>query len=87
MLTDAGGVPLAAKVTAANEHDINQLLPLVTAVPPVGGKPGPPRRLPERLQADRAYDSEDHRRILRWLGITPVLAKRNTHGSGLGRHR
>jgi transposase len=88
VLTDAHGIPLAAKATAANEHDVTQLLPLVIAVPPVGGKPGPPRRLPERVQGDRAYDSEDHRRILRWLGITPVLARRNTgHGSGLGVHR
>jgi transposase len=88
VLTDAGGIPLAAKVTAANDHDVTQLLPLAVAIPPVGGKPGPPRRLPERLQGDRAYDSEDHRRILRWLGITPILARRNTeNGSGLGKHR
>jgi transposase len=88
VLTDANGIPLAAKATAANEHDVNQLLPLVVSVPPVGGKPGVPRRLPVRVQGDRAYDSEDHRRILRWLGVTPILARRNTdHGSGLGVHR
>jgi transposase len=88
VLTDAGGIPLAATVTAANDHDVTQLLPLTVAIPPVGGKPGPPRQRPDRLQGDRAYDSEDHRRILRWLGITPILARRNTeHGSGLGKHR
>jgi transposase len=88
VLTDAGGKPLAAKVSAANDHDVTQLLPLAVAIPPVGGKPGPARQRPERLQGDRAYDSEDHRRILRWLGITPILARRNTeHGSGLGKHR
>ena len=75
-------------MTAANEHDVRQLLPLVAAIPAVGGKPGPPRRRPARLHGDRAYDSEGHRRILRWLGTTPVLARRGTEqGSGLGVYR
>src|SRR5207237_7377492 len=56
--------------------------------PPVGGKPGPDRQLPDRIQGDRGYDSEPVRVLLRWLGITPVLGKRRTeHGSGLGVHR
>jgi transposase len=88
VLTDAQGIPLAAEVTGANAHDVTQLLPLVEQVPPVRGKPGRPRRRPRRVQGDRAYDSQPHRRQLRRLGIEPVLAKRNTeHGSGLGKHR
>jgi transposase len=88
VLTDAQGIPLAAEVTAANTHDVKQLLPLVEQVSPVRGKPGRPRKRPDRVQGDRAYDSEPHRRALRRLGIMPVLAKRNTkHGSGLGKHR
>ncbi len=88
MLTDAQGIPLAAEVTGANAHDVTQLLPLVEQVPAVRGKPGRPRRRPRRVQGDRAYDSQPHRRQLRRLGIEPVLAKRNTeHGSGLGKHR
>jgi transposase len=87
-VTDAHGIPLAAKVTAANEQDFQQLLPLVSSIPPVGGKPGPQRRRPERLHGDRAYDSEGHRRVLRWLGIIPALARRGTErGSGLGMYR
>src|SRR6478672_2803027 len=43
---------------------------------------------PERLQGDRGYDSEPLRQVLRWLGIKPELAARNTeHGSGLGVYR
>ena len=39
----------------------------------------------ERLQGDRGYDSEPARRLLRWLGIKPVLAERDSeHGSRLG---
>jgi transposase len=63
-------------------------MPLVEAIPPVRGKPGRPRRRPESLYGDRAYDSAPHRRALRWRGITPRLAKRRTpHGSGLGKYR
>ena len=40
------------------------------------------------MYADRGYDSEATRWILRWLGIEPRIAKRKTpHGSGLGRVR
>jgi transposase len=85
VLTDAQGTPLATLVTAANRHDVTQLLPLVDAVPPVRGKVGRPRRRPEALYADRAYDSQPHRRELRRRHIQPYLARRSTvHGSGLG---
>jgi len=79
---------LAAKITGANRHDVTQLLPLVKAIPPIAGKCGRPRQRPDRLQGDRAYDSQPHRKSLRKLGIVPVLAKRRTeHGSGLGVYR
>jgi transposase len=84
-MTDAQGLPLSATVTAANVNEVTQALTVLTAMPPVGGKPGPRRQLPERLQGDRGYDSEPLRRVLRWLNVTPVLARRGTdHGSGLG---
>jgi transposase len=83
VLTDAQGVPLTA--TAANVNEPTQALHVLTDMPPTGGKPGPRRQKPERLQADRAYDSEPRRRVRRWLGITPVLAEKQAgHGSGLG---
>jgi transposase len=85
VLTDAQGIPLTATVTAANVNDVTQVFQVLTDMPPVGGKPGPQREKPARLQGDRGYDSEPVRQLLRWLGITPVLAERNTeHGSGLG---
>ena len=85
---DGHGVPLSATLTGANRHDVTELLPAVDAVPPVRGKPGRPRRRPERLYADRGYDSDGHRRQLRRRGIRPVIARRNTpHGSGLGKVR
>ena len=61
---------------------------MVEAIPAIRGKPGRPRRRPERTQGDRGYDSRAHRQALRDLGITPVLAKcRTPHGSGLGVYR
>jgi transposase len=88
VLTDAQGIPLQATVTAANVNEVTQVLNVLVNKPAVGGKPGPKRELPERLQGDRGYDSEPLRVLLRWLGITPVLAQRHTdHGSGLGVYR
>ena len=86
ILTDARGIPLTAILTAANRHDITQLLPLVDAMPPLRGCPGRPVRKPGLIQGDRGYDSQPHRDALHRRGIQTQLAKRRTpHGSGLGR--
>jgi transposase len=54
----------------------------------VRGKVGRPRHRPERVQGDRAYDSNPHRQKLRARGIQPILARRRVpHASGLGVHR
>ena len=88
VLTDAHGIPLQAKVTAANVNEVTQVLDVLVNKPAVGGKPGPQRELPDRLQGDTGYDSEPLRALLRWLGITPVLGKQGReHGSGLGKRR
>lgn len=90
MLVDASGIPLAIRLTGGNRNDVTQLIPLVEdlARRPVAGKIGRPRQKPDRLLADRGYDHDKHRRLLRALGITPVIARRGTaNGSGLGRQR
>jgi transposase len=88
VLTDGQGIPLAATVTAANTNEVTQLLPLVDAVPPVGGQPGHPRSRPEKLYADRAYASEPKRQALRERGIEPLIPDQQAeHGSGLGVYR
>jgi transposase len=79
---------LAVSLTGANCHDVTQLEPLVDAIPPLRGRRGRPRHRPTTLYADRAYDSDPHRRRLRRRGIRPQIARRNTpHGSGLGIYR
>jgi transposase len=85
---DARGTPLAVILTAANRHDVTQLLPLVEAIPRLRGKPGRPLNKPKEVMGDRGYDSDPHRAALRARGIGEALARRNTdHGSGLGIYR
>jgi len=88
VITDAQGIPLVAQITAANRHDVTQILPLVDSIPKIQGKLGRPRHRPATVQGDRAYDSKYHRDELRSRNINPVLARRKTeHGSGLGIYR
>jgi transposase len=88
LLTDASGVPLAWLLTGSNRTDAFMLPALLDAVPPVRGRPGRPRRRPKRLLADRGYDHDRYRRLVRARGIQPAIARRKTeHGSGLGRER
>jgi len=88
VITDGQGVPLAATLTAANAHDITQIIPLVIDVPSIAGRVGHPRSRPRRLVADKGYDCQATRQLLRWLGIQPQIAHRRTdEDRGLGRFR
>jgi hypothetical protein len=52
-------------------------------VPAVAGVRGRPRRRPGSVVADRGYDHDKYRRLLRERGIRPLIARRETeHGSG-----
>ena len=63
-------------------------MPLLDAVPSVRGKPGRPRRRPRCVVADRGYDHDKYRHLVKQRGIWPVIARRGVvHGSGLGEHR
>ncbi len=76
VLTDASGIPLAEAVTAADVNDVSQLAPLYNEIPPVAGKVGHPRKKPDAVQGDLAYDSEPHRQGLRQMGVEPILPER-----------
>jgi transposase len=86
LAVDAAGTPLAATLSGANRHDSTELIRLVDAIPPIGGKVGRPLRRPRLLLADRGYDYDEKiRRPLRERGIIPLIARKNMpHGSGLG---
>jgi transposase len=78
-------MPLAVTLTGGHRNDVTQLIPLIDAVPPIRGVVGKPRRRPRRICADRGYDHDKYRRLVRDRGITPVIARHGEkHGSGLG---
>jgi Transposase DDE domain. len=88
VITDGAGAPLAVTLTGGNRNDVTQLMPLIHAIPPVRGRRGRPRRRPLSLYADRGYDHDKYRKLVRDKGITPHIARRGeAHGSGLGTHR
>jgi transposase len=68
LLVEGRGVPLSMSLTGANRHDITQLMKLVENIPKVRGKRGRPRQRPKKLQGERGYDSEPHRRALKKRG-------------------
>ena len=73
ILTDGNGIPVVAHTTAANQHDVTELLELVNDVPAIKGRTGAPRYRFDELYADRAYDSDPHRQALREVGTTPLI--------------
>lgn len=85
VIVEAHGIPLAATLTGGNRNDVTQL---IQAIPPIRGKRDRPRQRPDVVYADRGYDHDKYRRLVRELGITPAIARRGTdHGSGLGVYR
>src|SRR5262249_33529621 len=88
LICDGRGVPLAIRLTGANRHDSQEMLPLVDAIPPLQGERGRPRQRPDCVVADRGYDAGAIRQELRRRAIRPMVAIRRTaHGSGLGQWR
>lgn len=85
---DKNGIPLATILSGANVPDGKRLLETVDAIPSVKGKPGHPRKRPDKLDADKAYDDKKLRRGLRKRGIQDRLARRGVESrEKLGRFR
>ena len=80
---------LALPQVRANVHDSEMAITLVDGIPPIKQPQGRPRRRPDEVLADRAYDAEEKiRQPLRQRKTKPLIAKRNTqNGSGLGKFR
>ena len=88
VLVDGAGTPLGAYLDAASPAEVTLLeKTLATVAVKHAGKPGRPRTRPERLIADRGYDSNPLRAALARRGIEPIIpARRNnpkaTHQDG-----
>lgn len=89
LIVDGQGTPLAIEHTGANVHDSEMAIALVDGIPPIKQPRGRPRRRPDEVLADRAYDAEEKiRKPLRQRKTKPLIAKRYTkNGSGLGKFR
>ncbi|MEW2574275.1 IS5 family transposase [Streptomyces sp. NPDC047070] len=88
LIVDRHGTPLIVSLTSGNRHDVTQLMPLLDAIPRIRRVRGRPRHRPGRLFADRGYDYDKYRRLLRARGVIPKIARKGTdHGSGLGKAR
>ena len=80
MITDGEGIPLAAHIDSASPAEVN-LLEKTLAMITVGkaGEAAGLRRLPDRLVADKGYDSNLLRTLLSQQGIQPVIPARSTN--------
>ncbi len=90
-MVDRNGIPLAVEHSAANVHDSKMLEETVDAIRPIHGqrgRPGRPRKRPEKLHADKGYDFPRCRKALRKRGIKGRIARRGVDSSErLGRYR
>jgi transposase len=80
VLVDGAGTPLGAYLEAASPAEVTRLdttLDMIAVGSP--GKPGRPRKRPERLSADRGYDSHPLRARLARRGIEPIIPARSNH--------
>jgi transposase len=87
-MVDREGTPLTILLTAANVNETTMLEATVDAVQPIKGRTGRPRKRPDKLHADKGYDSRKNRAALRQRGITPRIARRGVESKQrLGRYR
>jgi transposase len=89
LLVDRNGIPLTVYLTAANVNDGTVFEDVLESMEPIK-RPGPgrPRARPDKLHADKAYDSRRCRRYLRRRGILCRIARKGIESSTkLGRHR
>jgi transposase len=88
-VVEAQGIPLAFRLSGANVNDCQLFANLLDAIPALSRRGrGRPRRRPEKVHADKAYDHRKCRRACRQRGITPRIARRRIESkTRLGRHR
>ena len=88
VVVDRTGTPLACLLSGANRNDHLVLEAALDAIPPIRRPRGRPRRRPDKLHADKAYDYPANRRACRRRHIMPRIARRGIESSQrLGRHR
>jgi len=87
-VVDREGIPLCVMLTAANVHDSTVFEELMDSIEPIKRPCGRPRKRPNKLHADKAYDDKKCKRTLRKRHIKSRIARKGKESSEkLGRHR
>jgi len=76
VLADGAGTPLGAYLDSASPSEVRLVEETLKTVSVRRLGPGRPRSRPERLIADRGYDSDPLREKLRARGIRPIIPHR-----------
>lgn len=80
VLVDGAGTPLGLHVAAASPAEVTLLdATLATVHVPRAHRAGRPRQRPDRLIADRGYDSNAVRAALDTRGIQPIIPARSNN--------
>lgn len=88
LVVDRQGIPLAILLTAANVNETTMLESTLDAIDPIRRPRGRPRKRPDKLHADKGYESKKNRAALRRRGIAPRIARKGVESKQrLGRHR
>ena len=80
-------MPLAIRLTGANQNDSQEALALVDAMPPLHGERGRPRQRPGCLLGVAATTPRRYRAVSGLVTSCPCWPFVAPHGSGLGRWR
>lgn len=76
VVVDGQGVPLGVHLDAASPAEVTLLEPTLATIAVPRAGPGRPRQKPERLIADKAYDSDPLRQRLARRGIELIVPHR-----------
>jgi len=80
VLVDGTGTPLGAYLESASSAEVRLLEATLDSVAVTRPhQPGRPRKRPDRLIADRAYDSNAARALLIRQGIEPIIPARTNN--------
>jgi transposase len=78
VVVDGKGLPLGGLITSASPAEITLLEPTLARIRVPRSGPGRPRSNPQRVIADRAYDSDVHRCRLHVRGIDLIAPHRSS---------
>jgi transposase len=76
VVVDGQGVPLGVHLDAASPAEVNLLEPTLATIAVPRAGPGRPRQKPERVIADKGYDSDPLRARLKRRGIELIAPHR-----------